>query len=335
MFIPEDKLKKCWSYLPLNIKKKLGPKKYNHIKSIKKFRLYEVIFNFLFRRDEIVKNNSEDYYNNKFFSYLDKVDHENLKKLYLIYFYSFYSNQGQMEKRIYEILDENPIENIFYIQNAYRPEVIQKTKTLLNYINSTVNLIQKKLKDDYLKRIFAQYFLQGMELEEKNKFLKNNDVGLSLVEVRSITKSIYYGAIVGGGIEDYFKLRLSDLEYKKFVQKVFGFDKNFQGIYNLDWIYPKIEDYNEHIINRFVKLFNSTSNYENFKALNMLENAELKKELTKRKLIEDRPIFEFQRDLYMKLLFSGIAKEYAVFHLIQMGDYNSNYIDLLINGEKI
>lgn len=280
--------------------------------------------------DEIFKNESK--IKNPYITFpkiLDELKSQNdhfISKLLEAYIYLRMHNRGKASEVIIQMLKLDPHKSSFYNLNLNK----KQREKVLDRLDTILDLFSHKIKNTNLFETLVLYTTQYLPTNDARRISLRYSINYSLNTIRGKVKSPLYGIRLPGLWFPILYRRSNISEAKKYLLTSNIYENLEKNIIDDFWIFefyfPKNKQKREVIYDSFIHLEKSQTSYRRDLYFRLLENLEFKQYLTRKDKKFKKPIILAKRKLYKDLLSKGIAVQYSLYKLIQLGDFDMNYI---------
>lgn len=123
--------------------------------------------------------------------------------------------------------------------------------------------------------------------------------------------------------------RTSRGQVEVFIDSLFDEKNKDQLDFESLWVFTESmpsDESKRKVIRDIVTSHKSNDPYYRFIALELIEHEAFKRLLTEKRQRWDRPIFQLKRSVYQELFWESAAPELMLFFLLELGDYNNDYL---------
>jgi hypothetical protein len=243
----------------------------------------------------------------------------------LSFLYIQMDNHALANRTLSSLLDKELFELTF--------EIFIPANTRKEFLEGFLKLLQKidtKIKNKKLWDTFLVYLYHSADQEIQDKILDTLDVVTSPIKIRNMSQSLNYGYPYPGVWFPLLKKKFGIILAEKYLETSTFYADLKESKLSLMWIlndyFPSNKEHRKLIWNAFQKLQASKKLYYQDMTYRLLDNESLRIYLMQNDNRFKRPMFVEKRKHFMNLLKRGLARDYALYNLILLGDYNPNYL---------
>lgn len=243
----------------------------------------------------------------------------------LAFIYIQMDNHALADKILSSLLEKELFELTFelFVPSSHRKEL------LTNFLN-LLQRIDEKIKNKKLWNTFIVYLYHFADKEIQEEMLDSLDVITSPIKIRNMSESLNYGYTYPSVWFPLLKKNFGMSLAEKYLEKSSFYTNLQQKKLSLMWIlqdyFPTNKQHRKIIFTAFKQLQKSKKLYNEDMLFRLLENEAFRIFLMQNDDQFKRPMFVKKRKHYKRLLEKGIARDYALYNLILLGDYNPNYL---------
>ena len=231
------------------------------------------------------------------------------------------SNTGWMHKLVRQILATGRTQ-IFFHPLGGRPSESDQNKMHQLFVNAIQKFVQKS-GDARLGRMISGKMAEFSGLKSRSPATPYYD-NWTLSELRAIGKK-------GPMVRRYFDFwyskylgRTAETERKIFLQQILSVRSIKEAHPSQLWVFaddlPAKAPLHDALMEKLKVYWKSEDLYQRLVVLELLSNQSLKEKLAKDIPHLSRPTLQIEREFFRELLRSGDAPEFALYHLIRLGD---------------
>ena len=196
-----------------------------------------------------------------------------------------------------------------------RKERLDKFKNAFNRLRDEA----KTLIDPFLFKVWNE----KME-ESLNGKARGGD--WSLAELRRRLKGNQVDRRIWNFLFQKLRIRTSSIEssllLKKRMTDDFIQNMSVADIWLFHHYYPIEDSLREKALDKISKAWNRDNLWLQYLVIELIQKPEIKKPLAKRKKFFKKALFQIKRRFYRDLLSQGLAVDFALYQLIELGDYD-------------
>jgi len=231
----------------------------------------------------------------------------------------------------------NSLENILYMDPRKvifdAPSWQGKDDKYSVYLNSLYYFFEhtlKELENKTLAKLIVNYFGSIIAGPKMNDIIAGWGSQWSLFEMRKMAASMSYGRQFIGAWVMMLSKRVNDLEVHQYITR--GLDPNIlhYDSENFLWIFQRLSHLSDELKAYFEKLIienkKNKDDYFQYILINLMQNEVLSRIVMKNIPGFKKAQFQLKRNFYLKLLYNGVATDFAIYNLLQLGDRNEEYL---------
>lgn len=188
----------------------------------------------------------------------------------------------------------------------------------------------ESINDRVLLRAFGSRVFQFVEPTKLPKFSEKIDTKWSLNELRVLAASAWYAPLFPAFWYSQLSGRVASSEMGALIDSLLTrLPANKWNDHDL-WVFsewlPAKDEYRKGIIKAIANISQTSNPYLKELLVRLSENAVLRRELEKEKIISNKALFKLKRDYYSSLLQRGAQVDYALYQLTMLGDEDPDYL---------
>jgi hypothetical protein len=232
-------------------------------------------------------------------------------------------NVSMLKRNIEFIISMTPLQ----ISAEFKPQYFKDNKSYQTFvldIMKSLDLFSESLGDKKLIQILMAHLSYVINEKAFLDYAKDHDANWGLAKVESTLDSYSYGRrfpaawlwrLQGGAL-------LSKMD--SFLKKSLVSD-NFLNIsdyelWTLKYFYPPNEVFRKEIVKRLIRNWKSSSYNLKQVVMDLIHIPVIKSELSKKRRVFKKPVFQIERSFYWENLQNGQNIERVIFELIKLGE---------------
>ncbi len=231
------------------------------------------------------------------------------------------SNHAWARQQVAKIIKTGPYEVFFHAPLNFEKRMEIE---IIELFSLAIQRFKKKIKNEMLSRILIDELNQLGNSIEFRSFSGRFNSDWSLAELRGMSKKeLFVRKYFDFWYSKYFN-RTAEVELRSFLREVLTPRTLKKALVSQLWVFayylPSDQKLRKILSEKLVKAWRSKDMYKKFVVIRLLGQKPIKRALQKEIPEFSKARFQIERNYFRKLLDSGVAVHFALYHLMRLGD---------------